>query len=161
MLEAARIDPDEIASELGGLAPSHRHAAELAADALHRALSALAASGAPLAERRPDRVLVALSGGVDSAVAALRERERGAEVVAVTLKLWADPATDGERSCCSPEAVLRARRLAHSLGIPHLTLDLQEEFRAGRRPALPRGIRRRDAPPTPASSATARSGSTR
>ncbi len=54
-------------------------------------------------------MLVALSGGVDSAVAALLERERGAEVVAVTLKLWADEANDGERSCCSPEAVLRAQ----------------------------------------------------
>jgi tRNA-specific 2-thiouridylase len=131
VLEAARIDPDRISAELGGLASTHRHAAELATDALHRALSSVAASGAPLAERRPGRVLVALSGGVDSAVAALLERERGAEVAAVTLKLWADPATDGERSCCSPEAVLRARRLAHGLGIPHLTLDLQGEFRAG------------------------------
>jgi len=131
VLEAARIDPEQIASELGGLAPSHSHAAELAADALHRALSSLAASGAPLADRRPDRVLVALSGGVDSAVAAVRERRRGAEVAAVTLKLWADPATDGERSCCSPEAVLRARRLAHSLGMPHLTLDLRNQFREG------------------------------
>src|SRR6185503_14812058 len=53
------------------------------------------------------------------------------EVVAVTLKLWADQDTDGERSCCSPEAVLGARRLAHSLGIPHLTLDLEGEFRDG------------------------------
>jgi tRNA-specific 2-thiouridylase len=131
VLEAARIGPERIAAELGGLAPSHGHAAELAADALHRALSSLVASGAALAELNPDRILVALSGGVDSAVAALRERDGGAEVAAVTLKLWADPATDGERSCCSPEAVLRARRLAHYLGMPHLTLDLQGEFREG------------------------------
>jgi tRNA-specific 2-thiouridylase len=68
---------------------------------------------------------------VDSAVAALRERQAGREIVAVTLKLWADQHTDGESSCCSPEAVLGARRLAHSLGIPHLTLDLEEEFRDG------------------------------
>ena len=70
-----------------------------------------------------------MSGGVDSAVAALLERERGAEVVGVTVKLWADPETDGAKACCSPEAVLGARALAHSLGIPHFTLDLEEEFR--------------------------------
>ena len=70
-----------------------------------------------------------MSGGVDSAVAALLERERGAEVIGVTLKLWADPETDGAKACCSPEAVVAARALAHSLGIPHLTLDLEEEFR--------------------------------
>jgi len=133
MLEAALIGPDEVEAELGGLAPTHRHAAVLAADALHRALSALAGSGRPLAEppAEGERALVALSGGVDSAVAALREREAGREVVAVTLKLWADQRTDGERSCCSPEAVLGARRVAHALGIPHLTLDLESEFRAG------------------------------
>jgi len=133
VLEAALLDPDRIEAELGGLTPTHRHAAVLAADALHRALSGIAGSGKRLADRPPDRerVLVALSGGVDSAVAALRERDAGREVVAVTLKLWADQRTDGERSCCSPEAVLGARRVAHSLGIPHLTLDLEREFRAG------------------------------
>jgi tRNA-specific 2-thiouridylase len=77
----------------------------------------------------PERVAVAMSGGVDSAVAALLERERGAEVVCVTVKLWADPETDGAKACCSPEAVLGARGLAHSLGMPHFTLDLEEEFR--------------------------------
>ena len=133
ILDAARLGPDQIEVELGGLAASHRHAAVLAADALHRALSGLAGSGLELADPPQDgeRILVALSGGVDSAVAALREREAGREVVAVTLKLWADQRTDGERSCCSPEAVLRARRVAHSLGLSHLTLDLESEFRAG------------------------------
>ena len=131
LLDAALITPEDVAGDLCGLSPTHRHAAELAADALHRALSVAAGDGGALAPSGGERVLIALSGGVDSAVAALLERERGAEVVAVTVKLWADQATDGERSCCSPEAVLRARRVAHSLGIPHFTLDLQPEFRAG------------------------------
>jgi tRNA-uridine 2-sulfurtransferase len=131
-IESARIGPGEISAALGGLGAPGRHAAELAADALHRALGALASSQGRLARRPPEgeRTLVALSGGVDSAVAALLERERGAEVVAVTLKLWADRRTDGERSCCSPQAVVGARALAHELDVPHLTLDLEREFRA-------------------------------
>jgi len=129
VLEAARIGTDEVDAALGGLTPAKRHAARLAADALHRALAQAAASDWRLGATSPDRVLVAMSGGVDSAVAALLERERGAEVVGVTLKLWADPDTDGAKACCSPEAVLGARSLAHSLGMPHLTLDLEEEFR--------------------------------
>jgi tRNA-uridine 2-sulfurtransferase len=129
VLDVARIGIDEVDEALGGLTPAKRHAAQLAADALHRALAGAAASSERLAEPTPGRVLVAMSGGVDSAVAALLERERGAEVIAVTLKLWADPETDGAKACCSPEAVLGARAVAHSLDIPHLTLDLEEEFR--------------------------------
>jgi tRNA-specific 2-thiouridylase len=129
VLDAARIGVEELDAALGGLMPAKRHAAVLAADALHRALAAAAASTARLAGASKRRVLVAMSGGVDSAVAALLERERGAEVVGVTLKLWADPETDGAKACCSPEAVLGARSLAHSLDVPHLTLDLEEEFR--------------------------------
>lgn len=130
-LEAARLGPDDVAGLLGGLSPQGRHAAELAADALHRALTAAIADEGELvsASGHPARVLVAMSGGVDSAVAALLERGRGAEVVAVTLKLWADRHTDGARSCCSPEAVVGARALAHSMGIPHLTMDLEHAFR--------------------------------
>jgi tRNA-specific 2-thiouridylase len=131
LLDAARIGAGEIDAELGGLSPQHRHASALAADALHRALAALASSGEALATAPAGggRVLVAMSGGVDSAVAALLERRRGAEVVAVTLKLWADQRVDTVASCCSPEAVVRARRVAHSLGLPHLTLDLEQGFR--------------------------------
>lgn len=128
-LDAARVSADTVAEGLGGLGPAHRHAAVLAADALHRALSAAASAGARLSGPVPGRVLVAVSGGVDSAVAALRERERGADVVAVTVKLWADPDTDGTKACCSPEAVLGARAVTHSLDMPHLTLDLEGPFR--------------------------------
>jgi tRNA-specific 2-thiouridylase len=130
VLEAATIDVDTVDTAIGGLTPAKRHAAVLASDALHRALAAAAASDRRLApSANGERVAVAMSGGVDSAVAALLERERGAEVVGVTVKLWADPDTDGAKACCSPEAVLGARGLAHSLGIPHFTLDLEEEFR--------------------------------
>jgi tRNA-uridine 2-sulfurtransferase len=71
-----------------------------------------------------------MSGGVDSAAAAQLALDAGDEVVAVTLELWSDPATDGERSCCSPQAVVGARALAHRMGIPHATLDVRERFRA-------------------------------
>src|SRR5213592_2251147 len=127
VLEAARVLPDAIAAELGGLAPGKHHAAELAADALHRALgAAVRADGA--AALMPGRTLVAMSGGVDSAVAALL---CGDEAVAVTLELWASPENDSEASCCSASAVRSARALAHGMGLPHFTLDLRAEFRAG------------------------------
>ncbi len=129
VLDAAGVGIDQVDAAIGGLTPAKRHAAQLAADALHRALASAAASSKRLAAPDERRVLVAMSGGVDSAVAALLECERGAEVVGVTVKLWADPETDGAKACCSPEAVLGARGLAHSVGIPHLTLDLEEEFR--------------------------------
>ncbi len=129
-LTAARVTPDAVADALGGLGPAHRHAAVLAADALHRALGAAARDGAPALAPDPRRTLVAMSGGVDSAAAAQMALDAGDDVVAVTLELWAHPATDAERSCCSPQAVLGARALAHSMGIPHVTLDLRDRFRA-------------------------------
>src|SRR5918997_1409012 len=121
------MTPDRVGGALGGVGSQGRHAVELAADALHRALAQAARSPVQLAgPGAGDRVLVAMSGGVDSSVAALLERERGAEVIAVTVKLWADRRTDASKSCCSPLAVLGARGLAHSLGTPHLTLDLED-----------------------------------
>jgi tRNA-specific 2-thiouridylase len=131
LFEAARIGPEQIAAELGGLSAAKRHAAELAADALARALGAAARQSA--AVKSPpsgERTLVAMSGGVDSAVAALQCAREG-ETVAVTLKLWADPENDAEGSCCSASAVAQARALAHSMGLAHFTLDLRREFRAG------------------------------
>jgi tRNA-uridine 2-sulfurtransferase len=94
----------------------------LAADALANALSQIVR-----AEPDPRRIAVAMSGGVDSAVALLRA---GPRAIGVTLRLWLDPAgPDSERACCSPEAVIAARETCHGLGLPHVTLDLREEFR--------------------------------
>jgi tRNA-specific 2-thiouridylase len=132
LLRAARVGADEIAAELGGLSVAKRHAAELASDALHRALGAAANERAMLAPAA-GRTLVAMSGGVDSAVAALlmTNEDDGAETVGVTLELWSDPENDGDLSCCSAQAVRGARELAHGLGMPHLSIDLRAEFRAG------------------------------
>jgi tRNA-specific 2-thiouridylase len=127
VLDAARVGTAAIAAELGGLSPGKLHAAELAADALHRALG-LAARADAAVPHDPSRALVAMSGGVDSAVAALLT---GSDAVAVTLELWADEANDAEASCCSAHAVRVARALAHGMGMPHFTLDLRSEFRAG------------------------------
>jgi tRNA-specific 2-thiouridylase len=93
------------------------------------AVEALAAALGPVfeAEPRPGRVVVAMSGGVDSAVAL---RRAGESAIGVTLRLWQDPAApDTERACCSPAAVAAARATCHSLGVPHVTLDLRQEFK--------------------------------
>ena len=94
---------------------------ELAVDALANAIGPIFR-----ARRDPERIAVAMSGGVDSAVALLRA---GPKAIGVTLRLWIDPeAPDTERACCSPESVLAARRSCHALGIPHVTLDARVEF---------------------------------
>lgn len=118
--EAEGLDRD-----LGGLSLLEAAAVggdELAVDALANALGQIF-SAAP----EPGRVAVAMSGGVDSAVALLRA---GPDAIGVTLRLWLDPqGPDADRTCCSPEAVIAARQTCHRLGIPHVTLDLREEFR--------------------------------
>jgi tRNA-specific 2-thiouridylase len=79
-----------------------------------------------------ERVLVAMSGGVDSAVAAARLVDEGHDVVGVTLHLWdypEDPAAPGSHGrCCAPEDQYDARRTADALGIPHFSFDRRELF---------------------------------
>lgn len=72
------------------------------------------------------RVVVAMSGGVDSSVAAALLKERDYEVIGVTMRLWAEAA---ERECCSHEAVEGARRVCQILGIPHHSLNFEREFK--------------------------------
>jgi tRNA-specific 2-thiouridylase len=93
------------------------------------AVDALANAIGPIFRAEPDsdRVAVAMSGGVDSAVALLRA---GPAAIGVTLRLWIDPeGPSSERACCSPEAVIAARETCHARGIPHVTLDAREAFR--------------------------------
>lgn len=73
------------------------------------------------------RVLVAMSGGVDSSVAAARLQAEGHDVTGVTLKLWGGESDSG---CCSVSDVEDARRVAAQLGIPHYTFNFADDFAA-------------------------------
>lgn len=77
------------------------------------------------------RVLVAMSGGIDSSLAAVLLHEQGYEVVGMTMKTW-DYASSGgtkkETGCCSLDSINDARAIAVSLGFPHYILDIRNEF---------------------------------
>ena len=80
---------------------------------------------------RRERIIVAMSGGVDSAVAAARLHDDGREVVGVTLHLWDYPEEQGAKAharCCAPEDQYDARRTADALGFAHYTFDRRELF---------------------------------
>ena len=93
------------------------------------------------------RVLLGMSGGVDSSVAGYLLRKQGYEVIGVTMKVWPqDCISRAEDKCCGPQAIADARNVAHSLGIPHYVVDeadqferlvidyFSSEYRAGRTP---------------------------
>lgn len=75
-----------------------------------------------------ERVLVAMSGGVDSSVAAALLVERGYEVVGATMKLFCYGEEVPDRPCCSLDSIADARRVCDTLGIPHYVLNLETAF---------------------------------
>ncbi|MFQ5592573.1 MAG: tRNA 2-thiouridine(34) synthase MnmA [Anaerolineae bacterium] len=75
------------------------------------------------------RVVVAMSGGVDSSTAAALLVEQGYDVIGVMMRIWGEATSGGVNRCCSPKAVADARSVAGHLGIPFYLLDFQAEFK--------------------------------
>ena len=135
-------DADGLTEDLAGLTMLEA----AAVDGEELVVEALAAALGPVfrAPSSSSRIAVAMSGGVDSAVALLRA---GGDALGVTLRLWVDPeAPDTERACCSPDAVRAARKTCHGLGLPHVTLDLRDEFRRAIVDPFVRGYERGETP---------------
>ena len=93
------------------------------------------------------RVVVGMSGGVDSSVAAYLLKQKGYDVIGVTMKVWPqDCISRAEDKCCGPQAIADARSVAHALGVPHYVVDesvnferavidyFASEYKAGRTP---------------------------
>jgi tRNA-specific 2-thiouridylase len=76
----------------------------------------------------PPTVVVAMSGGVDSSVAAALLVERGYRVIGMMLRLWSEPGKEDENRCCTPDAMALARRVAAQLGVPFYAVDVRERF---------------------------------
>jgi len=74
------------------------------------------------------RVVVAMSGGVDSSVAAALLVEAGYPVIGMMLRLWSEPGTQDSNRCCTPEAMAQARRVASLLNIPFYAVDARDAF---------------------------------
>lgn len=74
------------------------------------------------------RVVVAMSGGVDSSVAAALLVRQGYQVIGMMMRLWSETGQESSNRCCTPDAMAMARRVASRLGIPFYAVDAQEIF---------------------------------
>jgi tRNA-specific 2-thiouridylase len=82
-----------------------------------------------MADVKAQTVVVAMSGGVDSSVAAALLLEQGYRVIGVMLRLWSEPGREDSNRCCTPDAMAQARRAAAKLGFPFYSLDARQAFK--------------------------------
>ena len=75
------------------------------------------------------KIAVAMSGGVDSSVAAAMLADQGYQVFGMMLRLWSEPGSEADNRCCTPDAMALARRIAGQLNIPFYAIDAKDIFR--------------------------------
>jgi len=75
------------------------------------------------------KVVIAMSGGVDSSVAAALLKQQGYDVIGMMLRLWSEPGKEDSNRCCTPDSMAQARRVAAKLDIPFYAIDAKEVFR--------------------------------
>ncbi len=83
----------------------------------------------PDSTSRKTRVVIAMSGGVDSSVAAALLKQQGYDVIGMMLRLWSEPGKEDSNRCCTPDSMSQARRVAAKLDIPFYVIDAKEIFR--------------------------------
>ena len=82
-------------------------------------------------QNKDTKVIVAMSGGVDSSVAAVMLKKQGYNVTGITLNLYSQTNLKSSKSCCAGRDINDAKKVAEQYNFPHLTLDYQEKFFSG------------------------------
>jgi len=132
ILKATLITEKEIEKHLGKFPPEKKFVLNMTINTLQNLITDYISKPhtANIYKKNNNRIAVAMSGGIDSTMAAKILKDNGWEVIGVTIKLLPDNFNwkDNRKTCCSDEDIKAARKVSLKLGIPHIVLDLIQPF---------------------------------